>query len=140
MIFQVLYVAFPIQSCSLSKFSDRLLRCQLPTHYITRTPSRFSSQMLFLITQPFQLQPGNYQCRQISESEASKLIKSSESGLLTSFVGFKSTQKEIERISTTRIELVRKFTFPNLQDGDQLLEIRLSDQAFEYFLTDYSPN
>ena len=82
--------------------------------------------MLYLITSPPVMQPGNYICDQISTERAAEMIKEADaSQKLRSFVQFGSTRFAIQKLCNIKVELVRKISLPNPQDGDVYLEVRL---------------
>ena len=82
--------------------------------------------MLYLITSPPVMQPGNYVCDEIATERAAEMIKGADSTqTLRSFVQFGSTRFAIQKLCNIKVELVRKISLPNPQDGDVYLEVRL---------------
>lgn len=86
--------------------------------------------MVYLITSPLVLHPGNYRCQPISADEAVKLIKqASEDGSLRPLVNFGSTRFVLQQLCGIKFDLARKITIPAPSEGDVYIDVRLKSEA-----------
>ena len=82
--------------------------------------------MLYLISKPFHLSAGNYDCKQISADDAALLIRLADSaGELRSLVHFASTVAAIRALAAVDVSLVDRAEIPKPEHGDRFLDIRL---------------
>jgi hypothetical protein len=82
--------------------------------------------MLYLISKPFHLSAGNYDCKQISTDDAALLIRLADSaGEMRSLVHFASTAAAIRALTAVDVSLVERAEIPKPEQGDRFLDIRL---------------
>lgn len=82
--------------------------------------------MLYLISKPFHLLAGNYDCKPISADDAAILIRLADSaGELQSLVHFASTAAAIRALAAVDVSLVERAEIPKPKHGDRFLDIRL---------------
>ena len=85
--------------------------------------------MLYLITTPVDLHPGNYKCTQVDSAVATELIqKAEENGELKPYVNFGSTRFALQKLTGVKVDLVRKVSIPAPRDGDEILSVRLNEK------------
>lgn len=82
--------------------------------------------MLYLVSKPFHLTTGCYECRQISADDAAILIRSAYSaGELRSLVHFATTAAALRALTAVDVSLVERAEIPNTERGDRFLDVRL---------------
>jgi hypothetical protein len=82
--------------------------------------------MLYLISKPFHLTTGCYECRQISAGDAAILIRSAYSaGELRSLVHFATTAAALRALTAVDVSIVERVEIPNPKQGDRFLDVRL---------------
>lgn len=85
--------------------------------------------MLFLVTSAPAIHPGIYSCREISAEDAGAMIKERKaSDDLQAFVFHGSAGRALNELTGIKFPLAKGKKLPILADGDEILEIRVSEE------------
>lgn len=88
------------------------------------------TNMLYLISKPFQLTTGCYECKQITADDAALLIRSAYSaGELRSLVHFATTAAALRALTAVDVSQVERAEIPKPERGDRFLDVRLKESV-----------